>query len=96
MTKTSLPNVKKPCRHCPFRKDTLKGWLGGYRITGILESNSFVCHKKQNLQCAGHMLIKGNDNSFVKMAGLMDIELELSGRELVFSTQSDCITHHAN
>lgn len=90
----SLPNVKRPCEHCPFKKDTLKGWLGADRMSEILDSGSFVCHKKQHLQCAGHMLIKGNENDFVKLAGRMNISLELSGHELVFDNKQDCIEHH--
>lgn len=61
----------------------------------ILESDAFVCHKKTDLQCAGHMLIKGNENAFVRIAAAMGLELELSGRELVFQNQSDCIEHHS-
>lgn len=90
----SLPNVKKPCAQCPFRKDTLKGWLGGERMSEILAQDSFVCHKKQHLQCAGHMLINGNDNGFVRLANRLGIELELSGKEMVFETLEDCVSHH--
>ncbi|MBP7662271.1 MAG: hypothetical protein KA770_00180 [Shewanella sp.] len=90
----SLPNVKKPCAQCPFRKDTLKGWLGGERMSEILAQDSFVCHKKQHLQCAGHMLINGNDNGFVRLANRLGIELDLSGKEMVFETLEDCVSHH--
>lgn len=90
----SLPNVKKPCAQCPFRKDTLNGWLGGERMSEILAQDSFVCHKKQDLQCAGHMLINGNDNSFVRLANRLGIELDLSGKELVFESLEECVSHH--
>ena len=92
----NLPNVKKPCAQCPFRKDTLKGWLGARRMTEILAADTFVCHKKTDLQCAGHMLIKGDENSFVRLAGRLGIELTLSGRELVFDSKQECIQHHSN
>ncbi len=92
----NLPHVKLPCANCPFRKDTLKGWLGKQRMTEILAAESFVCHKKTHLQCAGHMLIKGNENIFVRTAEQMGIELTLSGREQVFDTQEQCIEHHSN
>lgn len=90
----SLPNVKAPCRDCPFRKDSLKGWLGEDRMREILASGSFVCHKKQHLQCAGHMLIKGERNNFVQMANRLGLELDLSGRELIFATEKACVEHH--
>lgn len=91
----SLPNVKKPCGDCPFRKDTLNGWLGAERMTEILDQQSFVCHKKNHLQCAGHMLMKGEGNGFVRLAGRLNIKLELSGEDLVFDSNAECIEHHS-
>ena len=102
-----LPNVKSPCKDCPFRKDTKKGWLGEMRITEILNQDSFVCHKtvdylksipkeKERLQCAGHMILKGNDNAFVRLAQGMGLDLELKGHELVFDNDKECINHHKN
>lgn len=90
----NLPYCKKPCVNCPFRKDTLKGWLGKKRMTEILSQDSFVCHKKTHLQCAGHMLIKGTENVFIRTANQLNINIELTGKELVFETQEKCIKHH--
>ena len=90
----NLPHCKKPCRDCPFRKDSLNGWLGAERMAEILAQRSFVCHKKKHLQCAGHMLINDDNNDFVRLARILNIELPLSGRELVFDTASDCVEHH--
>lgn len=87
-----LPHVRKPCKDCPFRTDCLKGWLN--RMPEILDADSFVCHKNTKLQCAGHMLIKGGANAFVRLAGRLRIDLPLRGRELVFETEQDCIAHH--
>jgi len=92
----NLPNVKKPCNNCPFRKDTLKGWLGKNRITEILNQSSFVCHKKTDLQCAGFMLIKGKESEFVVLAERLGLDAKLTGKELVFETKEDCIKHHSN
>ena len=89
-----IPCVKKPCKDCPFRKDSLEGWLGSERMIGILDTDSFVCHKNTDLQCAGHMLIKGDENIFVKTANEMTIDLKLKGRELVFVNKATCIEHH--
>lgn len=60
----------------------------------ILNQDSFVCHKKTHLQCAGHMLINGNDNGFVRLANQLSIALDLSGQELVFDTREGCVSHH--
>lgn len=93
---SNLPHVKKPCKDCPFRKDSLKGWLGKERMTEILDVRFFVCHKKTHLQCAGHMLIKGNENDFVQLANRLGIDLGLVGKELAFETEQACIDHHTN
>lgn len=43
-------NLKKPCAMCPFRTDSLKGWLGENRAEEIADSitrlqQSFPCHE---------------------------------------------------
>lgn len=91
---SKLPNAKKPCKGCPFRKDSSKGWLGKERMAEILEARSFVCHKKTDLQCAGHMLIKGHENDFIQLASRLGIDTGLRGKELVFDNVSDCVAHH--
>lgn len=95
--KHNLPHKVKPCDSCPFRKDTMQGWLGKGRMEEILNSGSFTCHKTKDtnrLQCAGHMLIKGNENDFVQLANRLRINLNLTGKELIFDTKEDCIKHH--
>lgn len=89
-----LPHIKKPCKECPFRTTSLKGWLGERGIKNILKQGSFVCHKRTDMQCAGHMLLRGQDNDFVQLADRLDIPLDLSGRELVFADEDACIEHH--
>lgn len=72
---SKLSHIKKPCLDCPFRKDTLQGWLGKDRMTEILAADSFVCHKKTDMQCAGHMLLNAQDNAFVRLADRLGIQL---------------------
>ena len=91
-----LPNMKAPCQECPFRKDSHKGWLGRERISEILNTDSFVCHKKTDMQCAGHMLISGQDNAFIQLAARLRLNLNLTGTEQIFSSKTDCINHHSN
>jgi len=107
----TLPYKRRPCKNCPFKKNTMKGWLGKDRMTEILQANTFVCHKTvdyektdddgrdlpdpNRLQCAGHMLIKGLENEFVRTANNLGIELDLNGKDEVFSSKEDCINHHS-
>lgn len=42
-------DLKRPCKTCPFRTDSLKGWLGKGRAKEILEGitakdQTFTCH----------------------------------------------------
>lgn len=89
-----LPYRKKPCKGCPFRKDCTKGWLGRERVTEIVNSDNFLCHKNTDLQCAGHMMLLGDENGFVALARGLNIPLTLNGGELVFDTVEDCVNHH--
>ena len=90
----SLPNQHRPCKNCPFRKDCLRGWLSADRMRHILQTDSFTCHANNNLQCAGHMIIRGNNNIFVKTALSLGIPFRLVGKEKVFESAVDCVAHH--
>jgi len=89
-----IPCVKTPCKDCPFRIDSIKGWLGKEKMEEILDTSSFVCHKNNNLQCAGHMIINKEQNSFFALAKRLFIDLNLSGHKLIFSSRKECISHH--
>ncbi|MFO0090001.1 MAG: DUF6283 family protein [bacterium] len=97
---SKLPIIKNPCNNCPFRKDALQGWLGEKRMTEILESDSFVCHKttqgtlKQRKQCAGFMIIKGDESEAVRLSKVLRIDLGLKNKDLIFENKQDCIKHH--
>ena len=62
----------------------------------ILAADSFVCHNRTDLQCAGHMIIKGEENTFFRLAKRFKINLGLRGKELVFESKEECINHHSN
>lgn len=90
---------RRPCGNCPFRTDCPRGWLGRDRMTEIIESESFTCHKTgwdgvRTKQCAGHMLLTGMDNAYARMARVLQLDLELTGRELVFKTEEEAMSHH--
>lgn len=91
-----IPCVKKPCKDCPFREDSMEGWLGEVRAKEIAEAPNFVCHKNTSLQCAGHMIMRGQKNEFVRLAARFDIDLGLKGDILVFDDVQDFIDHHAH
>jgi hypothetical protein len=91
----NLPNMKAPCLNCPFKKDTLKGWLGKYRAIEIATFDSFVCHKNNDKQCAGHTIMEDDNNSFVRLVGRLGMDTKLSGQDTVFKRRGDFIAHHS-
>ncbi len=47
--------LKKVCDACPFRRDSMEGWLGEQRITEIIDGTIkgdeyFICHKTLHLE----------------------------------------------
>lgn len=102
---SKLPIIKTPCNNCPFRTDSLKGWLGENRMIEILQSDSFVCHKttkkdiqneenRHRKQCAGFMIIQKENSQAVRIAKVLKLDLELKGQKLIFDKKEDCIKHH--
>lgn len=91
-----VPCRRTPCANCPFRKDCLKGWLGERRAQEIANSDSFVCHKNTQLQCAGHMILLENGNTFWRMMQIFNIQIifDQEKRSLIFDTVKEFINHH--
>ncbi len=90
----NLPYMKAPCKDCPYTVDCMAGWLGAARIKELLQVDSFTCHKHKELQCAGHMIMRKEKNSFYALAQQMGLNLKLKGVSRVFKTAADCIKHH--
>ncbi len=55
---------KRPCSDCPWRRDSLPGWLGAIGFAEWLQvahSDSRVdCHVVSNMQCAGLATYRAN------------------------------------
>lgn len=87
----------KCCGNCPFKKDTMKGWLGRSRAKEIVEAESFVCHKNTDIQCVGHIMVAKGRNIFRR---LLEMEPELikdlkdKNEKLVFNNPQKFIEHH--
>lgn len=102
-----LPYMLSPCLNCPFKKDTLKGWLGKKRANEIANSDSFVCHKtvdhiqekkgdlSKRKQCAGFMIMKKNECSAVRLTIALGLEIPVDNQKIVFDKKSDFIKHNS-
>jgi hypothetical protein len=55
---------KKPCSDCPFRRTSLKGWLGGMKPEFFTQfahrEGVYPCHTKDGAQCAGMAVFRAN------------------------------------
>lgn len=58
----------KPCGVCPFKKNSIKGYLGGFSVEETLlvarSDSSFICHKTRESfneeECVGRLLFATN------------------------------------
>lgn len=87
---------KRPCSDCPWRRDSLKGWLGSMTVAEWLacaHGDSVVqCHTCSNpaIQCAGIAIYRRN---VVKMAWPPNLKLE-ADRVAVFTSRLEFAEHH--
>lgn len=86
---------KKPCSDCPWRRDALPGWLGGFTPeswVATAHSDSLVkCHTIRGPQCAGTAIYRAN----VCKVPRDDKALRLpANRDQVFGTPIEFLTHH--
>lgn len=97
--KNQLPYVKQACSNCPFRKSSVKGWLGEDRMKEIVEAESFVCHKTigpKQKQCAGHIAVSER-NIFSRLALSIGIDIASGiNKEPLFEDGEAAINHHCS
>ena len=59
-----LDNLKEPCKECPFRKTSFKGWLGGLTAKDthdyVLNEADFACHMTRKKADAKMSRCKGS------------------------------------
>lgn len=95
MTSTTLPYRKSCCGACPFLNlPKHLPCLGEQRAKEILEAESFVCHKNNSLQCAGHMMLMKKKNVFVRMASVLALPLELKDNKFLVKSEEEFINLH--
>lgn len=85
--RTALPvtQMKRPCLHCPYRKDK-PNWMDAIRtlfnITLIRRNVAQRCHMAQTHVCYGATVcLHGGDHQIVSPQELADRELSINVRE---------------
>lgn len=83
-----------PCSDCPWRRDSLNGWLGGHtaeEFVDIARSDfPYPCHTIKNQQCAGMAIYRRNTLKAPRPPAIM---LE-KDKETVFATPMEFTAHH--
>lgn len=94
--------IKKPCSNCPFKKNTLKGWLGSTTANRVANCDSFTCHKTGETgsgprkQCAGFMILKQEDSAFYRILNHAARQFLIEQKSVIFDSKEDFIKHHSN
>lgn len=85
---------KTACSDCPWKRDSLRGWLGGatpQQWVATAHSDAVVdCHTLKGAQCAGIAIYRRN---VAKLAPPPNIQLE-ADRENVFGMPTQFVEYH--
>jgi len=83
-----------PCSDCPWRRDSLPGWLGGTEVKDFLllghRDEKYNCHVIVNQQCAGLAIYKSNTCKRVDPP-LLKLPKDTTK---VFATPMEFLQHH--
>jgi hypothetical protein len=97
---------KTPCSECPFRKNSMKGFLGGYDLSEYATPAGLgmptTCHQHDHggaehpdsRFCAGSCSVIANDPNIKPIAGYGEIIAKVGPREDTFATMEEFTVHH--
>jgi len=86
---------KSPCSDCPWRKDSLSGWLGDTSkedwVADAHGEARIECHVLIGAQCAGAAIYRTNVCKTPRNPELLRLP---SNRNKVFGTPNEFLEHH--
>lgn len=86
---------RSPCSDCPFRRDALKGWLGGSTPAEFLDialgDSTYGCHVKLGAQCAGMAIFRANVCKSPRDPRALHLP---SDKTRVFAWPAEFLAHH--
>ena len=97
-------HCKKPCNNCPFVKNTklvLTNIFTKEQAKNVWDNDTHTCHKTTYLpnakrkQCAGHILARKEISLYVRMAKVMNVEVNVStskGQSIM--NENEFFEHH--
>lgn len=87
--------IKKPCSDCPWRRDSLNGWLGSntaHEWVIFAHSDTRVeCHVYSDVQCAGIAIYRANVSKHPRDHELLVLPPD---EVTVFASPREFIEHH--
>ena len=85
----------RPCGDCPFRKDSIPGWLGSLSadqwVKDLHGETRIDCHTKIGPQCAGAAIYRSNVAKSPRDKSLLVLPAD---RTRVFSSPVEFREHH--
>jgi hypothetical protein len=86
----------KPCGDCPWRRDSLAGWLGGLDVMtwlrGAHGDEQIECHTRTGAQCAGAAIYRANVCKMSRDPQVLRLQAD---RARVFATPQEFKEHHS-
>lgn len=86
---------RTPCSDCPFRRDSLRGWLGGappdFYIDMAHGESTYPCHVIVNQQCAGMAVYRANVRKDPRYIGALRLPAD---KAKCFATPLEFLEHH--
>lgn len=97
-TEDAVPSAvqhRKPCSDCPWRRDSLAGWLGDQSKEAWLQDvhgeARIDCHTLIGPQCAGAAIFRSNVCKSPRDGSLLILPVD---KERVFATSAEFSNHH--
>lgn len=97
---SSLNNMSRrqhttPCSDCPWKRDSLPGWLGSHTANEFIAMAhgevQYTCHVIVNQQCAGMAVYRRNVCKQPHDPATLRLPAD---RETVFATPAQFLEHH--
>jgi hypothetical protein len=92
--RASKKQHKTPCSDCPWRRDSVPGWLGGHEPQEFVRlghnDQTYHCHVITNQQCAGLAIFRAN---VIKRCDPPNLRLP-ENRALIFAWDNEFLAHH--
>ena len=92
----------RPCGDCPFRRGSLKGWLGGHApqefMVFAMADGAYPCHTRAGalgvslIQCAGMAIFRANIGKLPRGRRALRLPQD---KALVFGTPGEFLEHHS-